>query len=57
MDRLPDAFAVYHYEFSNRLRGLVKIRLVELRFPSTNCRDAGKGEQKVMEFSTGTGTM
>jgi hypothetical protein len=29
VDGLPDAFAVYHYEFSNRLRGLVEIRLIE----------------------------
>jgi hypothetical protein len=37
-DRLPDAFSVYPYEFSNKLRGLVEIRLIDLGFPSTNCR-------------------
>ena len=30
-DRLPDAFSVYPYEFSNKLRDLVEIKIIELR--------------------------
>jgi hypothetical protein len=33
---LSDAFSVHPYEFSNKLRELVEIRLVELRLPSAN---------------------
>jgi hypothetical protein len=57
VDTLPGAFSVYRYEFSNKLRGLVEIRLIGLRFLPTNRRDSGKGEQKVMEISSGTDTM
>ena len=30
-DRLSDAFSVYPYEFSNKLRDLLEIKLIELR--------------------------
>ena len=30
-DKLPDAFSVYPYEFSHKLRDLVEIKMIELR--------------------------
>jgi hypothetical protein len=30
-DKLPDAFSVYPYEFSNKLRDLLEIKIIELR--------------------------
>jgi hypothetical protein len=30
-DKLPDAFSVYPYEFSNKLRDLLEIKIIELQ--------------------------